>query len=167
MKTCIMCSKEKEDSQFYNLRYKNGIIRKDSYCISCKKELSKKQYQLAYHDKDSKYDSYKESRKKAYKKYALSEKGRKSIKKSIKNYLLKTKYGITLEEYDSMVKKQENKCLICGSDNGSIELSVDHNHLTGGIRGLLCTSCNVGIGCFKDSPELLQKAISYLSPQDK
>lgn len=73
---------------------------------------------------------------------------------------LKFKYGISLVEFKEMAKIQENKCKICGEEK---LLNVDHCHTTGKIRGLLCTNCNLGLGNFKDNPELLTKAIKYLS----
>lgn len=79
------------------------------------------------------------------------------------------KYDMTEEEYMNMKQRQDNKCAICGNtilENGT-ELTIDHDHNTGRVRGLLCFSCNIGIGMFKDSPYLLQQAISYLSKNSK
>jgi predicted alpha/beta-hydrolase family hydrolase len=72
-------------------------------------------------------------------------------------------YGLTIEEYRVLHDEQEGKCLICGQEcqTGRM-LSVDHDHNTGKVRGLLCQNCNTGIGKFKDDPDLLKKAISYL-----
>lgn len=77
-------------------------------------------------------------------------------------YLRKT-YGISLEDYQSILSVQGGVCAICKktpSDN--ISLHVDHDHKTGFIRGLLCYQCNDGLGNFKDNKELLEKAIRYL-----
>ena len=59
-----------------------------------------------------------------------------------------------------MMVEQANGCAICG--NSDKRLHVDHDHATGKVRGLLCMECNVSLGKFKDSPELLRKAIVYL-----
>jgi hypothetical protein len=79
---------------------------------------------------------------------------------------LKTKYGITLEEYDQMLKAQNGKCAICGTrksgNKQTNRLAVDHDHETGFIRGLLCSACNSGLGNFKDKTQFLAKAILYL-----
>ena len=75
------------------------------------------------------------------------------------------KYGITIEEYEILLAEQNGCCAIClvvtGSDGK--RLSVDHNHETGEVRGLLCDNCNTGLGMFKDNPSLLAKAINYLN----
>ena len=74
-------------------------------------------------------------------------------------------YGITLEEYEILLTKQNNSCAICNAPTGSNgkRLSVDHNHQTGEVRGLLCDDCNIGLGKFKDNSNLLAIAINYLS----
>lgn len=69
-------------------------------------------------------------------------------------------YGITLEDYEKKYLEQEGKCEVC--KNPQPTLFVDHNHKTGKIRGLLCPSCNAGLGCFKDSTKIMQNAVIYL-----
>lgn len=77
----------------------------------------------------------------------------------------KRSFGISVEEYDLMVLKQDNKCAICAIHQSQEKrrFAVDHDHKTGKIRGLLCINCNRGIGALKDSSELLEKAIDYLT----
>lgn len=83
----------------------------------------------------------------------------------------KRKFGITLDEYNQMLKDQNGVCAICGlvetsKDHRTQEvrgLAVDHDHSTGMVRGLLCTRCNTAIGLLSDDPKLLLKAISYLT----
>jgi hypothetical protein len=69
-----------------------------------------------------------------------------------------------------MLLEQHSVCRICGTDNpggrGKV-FSVDHDHQTGKVRGLLCHHCNVGLGNFKDSIDILKKAISYLEESRK
>lgn len=87
---------------------------------------------------------------------------------------LKTQYGLSLIDYDNLLKKQNGVCAICSkkekqksNKNGKIDsLRVDHCHKTGIIRGLLCSKCNFGIGQFQDNINLLNKAINYLQPYD-
>lgn len=77
------------------------------------------------------------------------------------------RYGISKEEYLQLKKEQYSKCAICGKhEDENISrwgvLCLDHNHVTGQIRKLLCASCNKGLGCFKDNYILLIKASEYL-----
>lgn len=81
------------------------------------------------------------------------------------------RYGITTEIYHSLHEGQNGRCAICGlaetalsSANGKPQsLAIDHCHDTNIVRGLLCFSCNRGIGYLKDNVLLLQNAIQYLS----
>lgn len=62
----------------------------------------------------------------------------------------------------------DNCCAICGREsNPNKALAFDHCHSTGELRGLLCDSCNTGVGCFRDDVALLQKAIDYLKAEPK
>jgi len=71
--------------------------------------------------------------------------------------IVKRKYGITLEEYDTIIARG---CAICG--NHGPRMALDHDHANGRIRDALCVSCNNGLGRFKDDPELLRTAADYL-----
>ena len=78
------------------------------------------------------------------------------------------KYGISPEEYDRLFTTQDGRCAICRNPETVIikgtlaKLSIDHNHATNEVRGLLCRHCNQGLGLFRDSPELLRVAVQYL-----
>ncbi len=81
-----------------------------------------------------------------------------------------TKFGINSIDFEKLVLLQDNKCAICGSPEMAFDktindirsLAVDHDHITGKVRGLLCTNCNILLGQSKDSTEILEKAILYL-----
>lgn len=73
------------------------------------------------------------------------------------------KYGLTKEEYLNILEDQNHCCKICKNKELFYQkLIVDHNHNTGKVRGLLCSSCNQGLGKFKDNIEALKEAIEYL-----
>lgn len=81
---------------------------------------------------------------------------------------LKRKYDMTTYDLAAMAEAQDHKCAICGEKeketrNGLTKhLAVDHDHATGKVRALLCTSCNKGLGHFKDDVDRMLKAIAYL-----
>jgi hypothetical protein len=75
-----------------------------------------------------------------------------------KNYLLR-EYNLTVEQYNQMFVDQGGLCAICDKN---LRLVVDHCHLTGKIRGLLCDRCNRGLGYFKDNPKALLNASKYI-----
>lgn len=92
-----------------------------------------------------------------------SEKG----KISSANTKLKRRFGLTLTDFERLLKVQGSKCAICGAtySYGGQRLAVDHDHKTGEIRGLLCKACNVGLGNFNESVEILEKAVQYVLKQ--
>lgn len=75
------------------------------------------------------------------------------------------KYGVTPEKCGEMLRKQGGGCAICrtGVPGGTGTWNVDHDHGSGATRGLLCISCNLGLGHFRDDPRTLQQAIEYLN----
>lgn len=74
----------------------------------------------------------------------------------------KGKYGISLNKLAKILESQGYKCAICDSHMTQAQACVDHCHTSGRIRGILCNTCNAGLGMLKDSMEILQKAIYYL-----
>jgi len=86
-----------------------------------------------------------------------------NFKRNHRNTQLKSNYNITIDEYEKLLIQQNNGCAICGRDNnGKRMMCVDHCHSTGGVRGLLCNNCNLGLGNFMDDIKLLENAIKYL-----
>lgn len=79
-------------------------------------------------------------------------------------YRLRDNFGMTWEDYKQMERKQKSKCAICGEGpTERTRLTVDHDHVTGKIRGLLCHRCNLVIGRMEDNPKLLTSAAAYLA----
>ena len=146
-------------------------------CLKCQRSL-----------KAIKKNFHKDSKKKdglnIYCKKCRREMANKSRKKSYKENPLKTHednikrlYGITYNDYLEMEKKQNHRCGICGLlleetpinnrwKSPNKHFHIDHDHKTGKIRGLLCISCNQGLGKFRHDPEILKKAINYLEKNE-
>ncbi len=84
---------------------------------------------------------------------------------------MRKRYGITLERYNQMLAEQGGVCAICGQEETRVDhrtkrvsrLAVDHDHITGAVRGLLCHGCNNSLGATGDDPVVLAKAIVYLA----
>ncbi len=147
-KKCNRCNRVKSLSEFYrNKKYKDNFT---TWCRECFCD---------YHKEHGREYYQSEKGQLAYKKYRRSD-GYKKVQRKSK---LKYYYGITLIEYDQMFEDQNGVCAVCGNMNDSGQrLSIDHDHKTGKIRGLLCHRCNVALGYAKDSVDLLEKLIKYL-----
>lgn len=89
--------------------------------------------------------------------------------KQIREQKIKNKFGITIDQYNEMLLKQNNKCAICGKhqNENKKSLAVDHNHKTGHVRGLLCYNCNISIGKLGDDLFGLIKAVDYIIEAEK
>ena len=79
------------------------------------------------------------------------------------------RYGITEKVFNQMWEEQQGCCKICGTEmllkaeeREPNECVIDHNHETGDVRGLLCRTCNLGIGFLNEDPDMLRAAIGYL-----
>lgn len=134
MKHCKDCGVPFDPNNFYVSYIYNGHKIFRSECIECNKKRSVK--------------------------WGMNNKAKKHLNE------IKSLYGISQIEYEKMLKDQNGKCKICHSDSTNHKkqkrFNIDHDHKTGKIRGLLCQKCNIGVGAFKDSCEILGNALKYL-----
>jgi len=110
---------------------------------------------MPYKDKES--DAAKASTKRRNKKFKASPK--------YTNWLLQSRYNISLDTYNVLSDTQNGVCAICGYPETigiSKKLKVDHNHNTGKVRGLLCSRCNSALGFVNEDIEILENMIFYL-----
>jgi cytochrome c553 len=85
-------------------------------------------------------------------------------KEASKFYSIKSRYGLTMQQYQEMVKAQNGRCAICGKiPTKAYGLQVDHDHSSGKVRALLCHACNVTVGFINESPELAMQIAKYLN----
>lgn len=147
-KFCSRCDATKSTSDFHkDTSTKDKLAR---ICKECKRKDAKK-YRETHPEKvkESKkiyYDANKDRRR---------ERG------------YRENYGITTAEYEDMFARQNGRCAICESESSKTAnshlLFVDHCHVTGKVRGLLCSLCNRGLGAFEDSATIVHAAAIYLA----
>lgn len=80
----------------------------------------------------------------------------------LKEYHNKIRYNLSTEAYNKILKYQDEACAICERLKEEVKLTVDHDHKTSEVRGLLCNRCNSALGQFKDNKQFLLNAINYL-----
>jgi len=153
MKKCCSCEQLKEHKYFHRDRKKS-----DGYypsCIACRlpkiKKTREKDLIRAREYEKKKRDRARQNNPEAY--YA---------KRRATAY--KYRYGISLEDREEMLKQQNYACAICLRKESelSVKLYTDHDHSTGAVRGLLCPSCNRGLGLFLDNTKALSAAVRYI-----
>lgn len=137
MKKCTKCGEQKPLSQFSKHKSgKNGIRAQCKLCISL-----------------ARFETCVRKPKRTA----------EETKNLYKSRAFKKKYGISKEDFYDLRLKQNNKCAICKNTLENDKKShMDHCHDTGKLRGVLCTTCNVGLGMFKDSLSLLKSAVTYI-----
>jgi hypothetical protein len=91
----------------------------------------------------------------------LRQRGHKPTAEQNRRWFLRHEYGIELEDYERMLHAQGGVCAIC-KEPSPFDLRVDHCHTSKHVRGLLCTTCNPGLGYFGDDPARLRAAADYL-----
>lgn len=91
---------------------------------------------------------------------ANPEKAREAVRQSYKRNRLSQVYGIDRTEYEAMLEKQKGKCPIC--TKRLRRPSIDHCHITGKVRGVLCRHCNSSLSVFEKDPSAVDRLISYL-----
>jgi len=158
LKICSKCNEEKPFSEYYkNTTRKDGITSQCKDCSYTKILTSKKRC-----SKCKKYKSLG-----MYGKNKSCKKGINSRCKDCMQMILACKtYSISEREYVRLHKK--NQCSICKAKPKKRKLDIDHNHITGEVRGLLCSQCNVAIGLLKgdETVSVLEEAIRYLRETD-
>jgi hypothetical protein len=135
-KTCAKCKIEYPLENFHKDSRKNSSVR--SYCTSCT---------TAYH--------------REYMRKFRKEKPEKA-KQSERKRCLKYRYGISIEGYEKLLKEQKGGCAICNKFPNGRRLSIDHNHETGVIRGLLCDRCNTALGLLREDINIVKNLEGYL-----
>lgn len=148
IKTCSTCKIEKPFSEFWkNRRNVNGI---QSSCKTCHGKITKL-WRVNNNDR--------------YKWLMEKMNSDRKEKGYYRTWHLRDKFGIIVDQYKEILNSQGGGCAICRSTFPARRQSfhIDHDYLTGEIRGLLCHNCNRGIGYLQDSIKILQKSIQYLS----
>lgn len=168
-KKCKTCNIDKAITDYY----KDGTMRgsRSNICKSCTLKRHKARYvakrsEILETQRIWRAANLDKERERATR---FRNKHRDWYRKYHTKHRLKTRYGITLEQYEAMLEEQKGLCAICQKPetarnrSGEIKLlSLDHCHTSLKIRKLLCDNCNKGLGVFHDNVELLKRAVEYL-----
>lgn len=145
---------QRKQHRLYNIEHglclqcSQPAIQKQRHCKKCRDKNREK----------SKIKKGTEGRIKACSKYYQSH------RKSWRNYYYQKKYGITLEKYEEMFKRQGGRCEICKAKptKSYINLHIDHDKNTGNVRGLLCQRCNAALGQYRENLQIFRSVIRYI-----
>lgn len=157
MKRCSKCGRVLPASGFYkNPHIADGL---SGWCKDCQSEYSRKRWKRDKEKISAQHrEYYIKHRDEANERAA---KWRKKHPGRVREVMRKSIHGVTPERFESMFLAQKGRCAICRE--ALVNPNIDHCHNTGRIRGLLCRGCNLGLGNFKDSIDLLRLAAKYLT----
>lgn len=144
-KFCTKCRQTKPIDDFSSAASRKERFRRHTTCKACKAAIS-----TAWFKKNSERHT-----------------------KSQRSRTLR-RYGLDSASYAEMFAAQNGQCAICGTSKMQVDyrngkpkpMFIDHNHVTGRVRALLCSQCNTGLGLFRDDPKLLRAAIAYIEKHD-
>ena len=148
-------------TDFYVRKGKGRGTKPASYCKDCHQELSAAQYQKSKAKRYAQNAAWREANRETWNAYSRNWEVRNP--RARLTIRLRNRYGITADDYESLLETQGDACAICGGHerNGTL-FSVDHDHETGRVRGLLCRTCNAAIGLFQERIDLIEAALLYL-----
>lgn len=158
---CRTCRIEKPITEFYQSKARTDPTFTE--CKVCHKTRTKQVRQrnlTATRERERRYRlKATANTKESIRRYYRSEKGKRTI---YSRYYQK-RFGITLQEYEARLEAHNGVCAIClKPQKDKRRLVVDHNHQTGDVRGLLCTPCNIILGCWQDNSGTALRAATYL-----
>lgn len=160
VKTCKVCDTEKPEEEFYLYKRKGT---RDSYCTRCR-ILYNREYVKNNPERIERLRKRWDQKNPNYNKEYLRRPHIQAKREPHRKKMKLKKYGLTEEQYQELFEQQNGQCAICKSPliiHGR-DTHTDHCHTTSRVRGILCLSCNTGLGHFKDNIERLRRAISYL-----
>jgi hypothetical protein len=159
MKTCKKCGASKPLEEFYpNPGGKDGRRPECKACNSAQRKL----WYKANRDREiERVRAWQQANREHY--LRKQAEYRSATNRDHRSGHLKRKFGLTLDEYEQLLRSQGGRCAVCGAKPGRASLHVDHDHGTGKIRGLLCFRCNGGLGQFQEKPARLVRAADYLT----
>jgi predicted restriction endonuclease len=156
-------NKSRETICSTQLKARNNIASKKYYSAHKEERIAYARSYQAIHQDDIKNRRAIRNKENA-KEISLKDKEyRLAHKEELRAYNMMRYHGVTIQEIEELKLKQNNKCAICGNELKSGKgTHLDHDHASGINRGLLCSSCNLGIGSLKDNPEIVLSAYKYL-----
>lgn len=170
-KRCYRCGETKPLDLFH--RSKDRKDGRTTKCKACSKIVGREYRQSKPEHIKEVQDKWKIKNKHRTSGYSKSWRSRNpdKVKDQDRRNHLRTEYGLTVEQYDDMVALQEGRCLVCREipmgKRGYSTLHVDHCHITGRVRGLLCGRCNTALGSLKESEEITQNLVRYIQKHVK
>ena len=160
-KPCRICGEVKALREFHHAADMRDGHRNE--CRDCYREIARARYRANPQKAIENVQRWQLANAERFKAYQAEYRSRPGRKRAMRDLYYRRTYGLTADEIDAMLAAQGGACAICHAVPKRLaSMHLDHDHEAGHLRGLLCLSCNQGIGKFRDSPALLRAAADYL-----
>jgi hypothetical protein len=158
-KNCRICGEWKPLEEFHRAKDMRDGHRNE--CKLCFKALAKARYDSR--SAVERATQWRRDNPERFREYQKEYRARPERKRAMRDLHYRRTFGISADDFDALVASQGGGCAICGCvPEREASLHVDHDHLSGEIRGILCIGCNQGLGQFRDDPDLLERAAGYV-----
>jgi hypothetical protein len=160
-KTCRICGETKLLDDYYKMVGMRDGHRNE--CKSCNLAQKQRRYEADPGKHIARVQAWQRENKEHVNAYQRRNNARPERKRRARDAYYRRTFGISADDFDALLAQQGGRCAICGKrPERDASLHLDHCHDTGAIRGILCLSCNQGLGLFGDDVALLDAASRYL-----
>ena len=161
MKTCRICGESQPVDAFHRATDMSDGHRNE--CRDCYREIARARYARDPAKSIAAVKRWQQENAERLNDYRRTRRQLPEVKRQQRDGYYRRTYGISADEVDEMLDAQNGGCAICGEKPPRLaSMHVDHDHAHGHLRGLLCSTCNQGLGQFRDDPAVLLRAIVYL-----
>jgi hypothetical protein len=164
-KRCKVCGLSKSLSEFYRSPGVRDGHRND--CKSCNLSAKAERYRKDPDAAIARTRAWQRDNPERLNAYRRRRRQEPAIQKRERAGHLRRTFGMSLEDYDELLAAQDGRCAVCGrTPRAGAKLHVDHDHVTGAVRGLLCFSCNASLGHLAEDATRIQRLSRYLDGHD-
>lgn len=161
VKNCRVCEKWKPLDDFYRMAGMRDGHRNE--CKACNLAEKKQRYQADPAKAIARVKEWQKANPERVKETRRLNNARPERRRKQRDTYYRRTFGISADDFDALLAEQGGGCAICCSvPDRAASLHLDHDHVSGELRGILCLSCNQGVGKFRDDPELLERAATYV-----
>ena len=160
-KPCRICGRIQPLESFHRAAGMRDGHRNE--CRDCFREIARARYRADPEKAKAAVKRWQQENSERLNAYRRERNAKPEVKRRLRDGYYRRTYGVSADEVDEMLRRQGGGCAVCGDKPERLaSMHLDHDHEAGRLRGLLCLSCNQGIGKFRDDPDLLRAAADYL-----
>lgn len=160
-KDCGWCGITKPLDDFYRMATGKQGVRPE--CKACTREYRRNWYRRNREREIARVHAWQQANADRVNARSAEYRKKPGRARAMRDLYYRRTFGLSADDVDDLIARQQDRCAICGRRPQRLaSLHLDHDHTNGKIRGVLCSTCNQGLGQFKEDPALLDAAAAYL-----